>query len=358
MRRKRTQSCKIRKIVIHNYKAIDQLELDFPAPRMVDDLDIFAMGSKNGLGKTSVLESCGLLFLAGVFERDLEQYVRHSLPVDLFDLIVRCGNQTAMLKGEFEIADKIVPIELQISKTGTMKVDKDTAIWRRVLDDVARPAIESIEHLLPSLVGLGSDPVILPPLLYFHSYRKVREGNPELGMLVEERTARRPPRSRYYYSFPVSAFKLELLRLMMRQANLFERMDDTEDPGSLEKLNELIKRYAGGEITKLRPSPDNTVDFRISTARSGESFTFDGLSSGQKEIISTLFLIWRHTLERPGIVLIDEPELHLNHEWHSDFVQQLRKIAPHNQYIMATHSEDVFASVPEDRRIILELGGR
>ena len=66
MQGKKPQSCKIRKIVIDNYKAIDQLVLEFLPPQMVDDTDIFVMGSKNGLGKTSVLESCGLLFLAGV----------------------------------------------------------------------------------------------------------------------------------------------------------------------------------------------------------------------------------------------------------------------------------------------------
>jgi predicted ATP-binding protein involved in virulence len=78
------------------------------------------------------------------------------------------------------------------------------------------------------------------------------------------------------------------------------------------------------------------------------------LSSGQKEIIATLFLIWYQTRNKPGIVLIDEPELHLNPEWHRDFIRQLGRIAPNNQYIIATHSEDIFASVDKDRRFLLQ----
>jgi predicted ATP-binding protein involved in virulence len=70
-------------------------------------------------------------------------------------------------------------------------------------------------------------------------------------------------------------------------------------------------------------------------------------------VIATLFLIWRNTAEQPGIVLIDEPELHLNAEWHGDFVEQLRKLAPRNQYILATHSEEIFRSVDESRRALL-----
>ena len=81
--------------------------------------------------------------------------------------------------------------------------------------------------------------------------------------------------------------------------------------------------------------------------------TFDGLSSGQKEIISTLFLIWYHTKDKPSVVFIDEPELHLNAQWHRSLVNRLMKLAPNNQYIMATHSEDIMDSVEEDRRILL-----
>ena len=80
----------------------------------------------------------------------------------------------------FQIAAKIVTVELQISRKGTIKVESNAALWNQVLVAVPCREFESIDQLFPSLVGLGSDPVILPPLLYFHSYRKVVEAIPNL----------------------------------------------------------------------------------------------------------------------------------------------------------------------------------
>ena len=55
---------KLRRIEITNYKAIDHLVLDIPAPVMRGDPDIFVVGSKNGVGKTSLLECCAIAHIA------------------------------------------------------------------------------------------------------------------------------------------------------------------------------------------------------------------------------------------------------------------------------------------------------
>ena len=188
--------------------------------------------------------------------------------------------------------------------------------------------------------------------MLFHSYRKVQEGNPELGMMADDQSVRLF-RMRRRIDFSVSHFKMTILRSLMQRADLFEWMEEKSADMVIDRLNDLLKFYAGGRISKLRPGADNTVDFRIAPDGGGESFTFDGLSSGQKEIISTLFLVWYHTKEWPSVVLIDEPELHLNAQWHRSFIRKLFEFAPNNQYIVATHSVDVMDSVEEDRRIIL-----
>jgi len=210
---------------------------------------------------------------------------------------------------------------------------------------------------LRSLLGFSTDPLVLPGLVYFHSYRKVQEGSPELGMIVENGRLhrafpRRPPRFRP--ETIISAFKLEIVRLMMSKADLFETLDDRQATDEYEMLNNLLDEYAGVSLVKLKPLPDNSVELRLEPKGGGLSYSFDGLSSGQKEIISTLFLIWRHTKRMPGVVLIDEPELHLNAEWHRTFMRRLLEIAPNSQFIVATHSQDVFGFAPADRRILLE----
>jgi predicted ATPase len=352
------KSVKIRRLHIRNFKAIDEIEIDFPEARMKNDPDVMIMGSKNGLGKTSVLEACSILFLAALSRgEEIELRRFREMPIDLYDVFIRAGKQKAEIVGEIDFSNHRHKVSLTVDREGQAKV-----VGNEKLKDLSHngyhlsPA-EAAEKLAYSLAGLSADPLIYPHFMYFHSYRKVQEGNPELGMMVSEgRAPFRRQRYRPGYEPPISAFKLEILRSMMSQAKLFETMDDEKAGEILDKLNEFVERYAGGKIEKLRPSPDNTIDFRISPGRGGESFTFDGLSSGQKEIISTLFLMWYHTHNLPGVILIDEPELHLNVEWHQDFIRQVHDMVPENQYIIATHSEDIFSSVEPDRRILLVAG--
>jgi len=235
--------------------------------------------------------------------------------------------------------------------------------------DLTQPHIEWNQHLDPtwlrnldegdlldSVLGWNSEPLIIPPILLFHSYRKVLEGTSALGAMVDPSYHRRvgPPR-RYGGPGPLSTFKVVLVQSLMAKSGLFEGMDSQQDSEPvLEKLNGLIEGFARGRVDKLRPGPDGTLELRVAPVNGGASFSFDGLSSGQKEIIATLFLIWYTTQDRPSLVLIDEPELHLNAEWQRVFVHKLAELAPANQYVLATHSEEIFSSVTEDRRMLLE----
>lgn len=342
---------KIRRISIQNYKGIDELDMDFPAPRMPDDPDILVMGSRNGLGKTSIIECCSLLLLAlNLREERFKLRDRYSI-VDVPDLLIRAGSHSAEVGGDIVIDDESVSVQIRIDRRGIVKVSGESIREKMIENDLFYPEDET-DDFIKAICGFTPNPVVGKTFLLFHSYRKVQEGNPELGMMVEPgRLRRRPPFPRN--EFPMSAFKLRILRSLMGRANLFELLEDQEPDYTIEKLNELVQIFAGGTINKLRPSRDSTVDFRVKPMGEEDSFTFDGLSSGQKEIISTLFLIWCHTKIRASVVFIDEPELHLNAQWHRIFIKKLLELAPQNQYIIATHSEDIMDSVNKDRRILL-----
>lgn len=344
---------RIERIAIKNYKGIDELELDFPPPKMSGDPDILVMGSKNGLGKTAIMECCSLLLLAATFEEDMFLLKNHySLNVP--DLLIRSSSEYAEISGEVVFGEISGTVEIQIDRLGTINMFNGSLRKNR-LKNKFFISEQKFDDFINAICGFTPNPVVEDTFLLFHSYRKVQEGNPELGMMVERdhfREARRVRRGPFY-DFPMSEFKLRILRSMMGKARLFELEEDQELDDTVGKLNELMEFYAGGTISKLRPSLNNTVDFLIQPVIGGASFTFDGLSSGQKEIISTLFLIWEHTKDSPAVVFIDEPELHLNAQWHRSFVTHLVRLAPWNQYIMATHSEDIMASVDENQRILL-----
>lgn len=339
---------------ISNYKKIDSLEIDFLPPLMPGDPDILVLGSKNGGGKTSVLECCSLLICAGVFKN---KFTKRFKTDGSFSL-AKAGQTKASIECKVEQNNRNLTVSLEISNKKGFSTPhiKDNNGDESSFEFSKKGYLETLEYPLNNIFAFSSEPLITPPLLHFNSYRKVQESNPELGMMADDYPRNYDMRRRFGIRnvvSPVSSVKLEILRSLMGQASLFENTDKEQSESVLSQLNSLIKRYCGGQIEHLRLLPDNKIDIRIKPINGKDSFSFDDLSSGQKEMIATLFLIWKNTKDQPSIVLIDEPELHLNAEWHGDFVRQLYQLAPHNQYILATHSEEIFRSVDERHRTIL-----
>jgi predicted ATP-binding protein involved in virulence len=61
---------------------------------------------------------------------------------------------------------------------------------------------------------------------------------------------------------------------------------------------------------------------------------------------------WENPLEAPGILLIDEIELHLHPQWQQKIIPNLRAVFPNIQLIVATHSPQVLTTV-ESRSIFI-----
>lgn len=321
---------RLRHIEITNYKALDHLTLDIPAPCMPGDPDIFVVGSKNGLGKTSLLECCALAHLnffdAPLVTRILQRV--RDLGADIFALS----------------RDAATPFNVQAQYS-----NGKTSSLRRITSELPQmPYVlgdgpDRHTNLAERFLGRTSNILLHPHLLLFHGYRKTTEGTIRTQEMLSQET-----------SSGASAVKLKAVRLLLAGSGLVEGVEARDAERRLEQLNSLLTTFAGGRIDKkLRPIASDQLDLRIVTPRN-TTFSFDALSSGQKEIVTTLFLIWNETLAHPALVLVDEPELHLNAEWQREFLRHLLSLAPNNQYILATHSEDIFASVAEERRVLLE----
>ena len=343
---------KIRRIFIRNYKAIDELEMDFPAPRLSDDPDVIVMGSANGVGKTSVIECCALLQMATMLRERRFCLSNQNSVIDLPDLLIRAGAESVEIVGDIDMGKGLATVQMRLDRDGRVTLSGKN-ILERTRDNKRIDPEAGFNSLSNAICGFSSNPVIENTFLFFHSYRKVQEENPELRLMLRSENPRHRRGMGARNEPPPSTLKLQILRSLMQQAQLFEIDDEETSHEAINFLNKLVKTFAGGTISKLRASPDNTIDFRVAPARNGASFSFDSLGSGQKEIISTLFLIWYHSRNLPSVVLIDEPELHLNAQLHRVFMKELTNLVPNNQYIIATHSEDIMDSVVKNRRVLL-----
>lgn len=365
---------RLEKLSMSQYKGIPSLQVDFPEPQFASELDATVLGSKNGGGKTSVLECCALLYLAqSVGHKRMEAYLnRYSLLSEReetsYDLMscIRSGEPYSKFEGTFDSMSgavsgksthrQAIVISHQNQDSGPKisckgseeRHPRDTEKVFELGDDPF-----AIVQILNRIFSISSEPLLLPPLLFFNSYRRVAEDKPDLDRLALPRV-RTYPRRHGGHEQDDGEFKTLLLRAAMAKASLFDNTSAKVFDGTLDRINTLLQTFAQVTLDKIRPLPGNRLDFRVVGDKTPSPFSFDALSSGQKEIISTLFLIWYHTHNRPSLVLLDEPEVHLNDEWHREFMLQLQKLAPQNQYIIATHSERIFGAVPPHQRIMLE----
>lgn len=91
-------------------------------------------------------------------------------------------------------------------------------------------------------------------------------------------------------------------------------------------------------------------------------FSIDQLSDGYRNLLAIVLDFARrqaqanpgldNPLEAPGILLIDEIELHLHPKWQQTIISRLREVFPNTQLFVTTHSPQVLTTV-ENRNIFI-----
>jgi AAA15 family ATPase/GTPase len=111
-------------------------------------------------------------------------------------------------------------------------------------------------------------------------------------------------------------------------------------------FDRILKGRALGEIGL---NNIGMLSIPILDTETGATFDIDGLSSGEKGLILT-FLLLHRSVARNGVVLLDEPELHLNPAVCRDLLQFLvdEFAIKHNmQAIICSHSAEILAGAFE-----------
>ena len=82
-----------------------------------------------------------------------------------------------------------------------------------------------------------------------------------------------------------------------------------------------------------------TNEYNIRLSKQGTSFLVAAASSGERELLTYLFVIFGLNI-RDALVVVDEPELHLHPKWQRTLLSIFAKLsqATGNQFLIATHS--------------------
>ncbi|MFJ5545632.1 AAA family ATPase [Micromonospora chalcea] len=111
-----------------------------------------------------------------------------------------------------------------------------------------------------------------------------------------------------------------------------------------EPQQRLIEMFAAlfPRNKRLILDPRQGVGVRIGDER----IPLESLSSGEKQIVR---LLLECLAARSNAILIDEPELSLHVDWQHRLVSFMHLINPDAQLILATHSPEVMAEVPDSK---------
>lgn len=130
------------------------------------------------------------------------------------------------------------------------------------------------------------------------------------------------------------ASKMRRLESNARQHGFLTKF--TEEPEVVQVTQTMQKLGYEWDLV-LKDELNNT--YEILLQREGKSFDITSASSGEKEIINFIFGIFALNV-RNGLVIIDEPELHLHPKWQKTLyaVFEDLQVATGNQFVLATHS--------------------
>ncbi len=151
-----------------------------------------------------------------------------------------------------------------------------------------------------------------------------------------------------------SIFGLVRLRVAEKHFSLISgKMDDAECEKSANELPFIISINKKLKLINLE-CKIRLIDLRtwqyafefLDLRRNKKLNDINSLSAGQKAIIHLVFESYGRGDLKGGVVIIDEPEIHLHYQFQNEYLQVIRELNKEQscQYILVTHSEALINS--------------
>ena len=153
-----------------------------------------------------------------------------------------------------------------------------------------------------------------------------------------------------------------------RSAITVERTERRNNPNyigdrAVTAISHALTTFLGGfENLRVQEEP-----LRLLVDKDGETLDLSQLSDGERSFLAMICDLGRrlalanprlsNPLHGPGVVLIDELELHLHPKWQRQIIHNMTTTFPHCQFIATTHSPQVVASVEPDQVHLLASVG-
>ena len=310
-----------RSLKLRNFKGISELELKF-------DETLTLLAGVNGVGKSSVMEA----LLAAVC-RVWYHFPPHETPLfPLPERVVRTGAECAeLVLGLADQNGDIIEFHLELREARQTLVNRQ---WAGFTDN--------IQPLLPLVV-------------YYEQNRGVadREGGYKgTAVSISSREVRQSSLQTTVSS--PSEFRTWFFE---KEADEGQEIRERKDLGymdpELEIVRQVLEQLDGFTRVRSRKPSDSRVR-TLFLEKEGIDIAFDSLSGGERAFFLLAADLARRLMlacpgktiaEVPGIVCIDEIELHLHPAWQRRILKTLMETFSACQFIVTTHSPQVIGGV-------------
>lgn len=296
----------------------------------------------NGTGKTTILEAIRI-FIGAVF-CELDKIENKISSPSITDDDVRLHN-----------LERQYSVEIQ----GILDIDKELlhegiASWDRVLERYGGKTkfgngknAKELSKNIQTLIRDGEETAV--PIIAYYSTDRYKKEKKNTGLEADG------SRLRGYYNALDSMTNIWFFLNIIKTETLWELQS-----GKQSIILSMVRKVIAGCVPGCAEIVhDVKYDKLIITQRDGEKIPFSSLSDGVRSVLSMVmelslrcyllnpYLGENAPLFTPGIVLIDEIDLHLHPEWQLHILNDLSAMFPRIQFIVSTHAPLILSSVKD-----------
>lgn len=346
----------INQMRLHNFRCFEDLTIEFNAP-------VSVIVGVNGAGKSTVLD--GLAVAIGTLLRGFDSKDPYGIAKS--DAMIKCFDMGSVIDAQPQY-----PVCVWAQGT----VDGREVAWERTLQGrEGRTTIVDAKDMLriseeyQQRVRQGDKSVILPLISYYGTGRLWAQKREKKNSADLQKFSRM---SGYIDCLAAASNEKMMLKW-------FEKMtiQQAQRSGPIAEF-EVVKHALSRCFESDGQSRHSTFQFNLDTHEIDVLYAADGsetpnqrasmnsLSDGYKNTLSMIAdIAYRMALlnpqlqemvlqQTPGVVLIDEVDLHLHPKWQQRILRDLTTIFPKIQFIVTTHAPAVVNAVDSGSLLLLD----